>query len=286
MKIAITGGTGFIGRPLAAALSADRHDVVLLRRDAQTGWPAQIDGADIVVNLAGENIGGKRWSTGQKEQILGSRVKATRIVADAIRAAAAPPSLLISGSAVGYYGPRGDEPATEETPAGSDFLARVCVEWEAEATRAASPRTRVVCLRTGLPLEKDGGALPQMIPPFKFGVGGPLGSGRQYWPWIHREDWINLVCWTIQTPAVAGPINATAPNPVTNAEFARALGRALHRPSVMPAPAFALRILLGEMADALLLSGQRAVPAKAERLGFTFRYRELDAALHAIFTRT
>jgi len=191
----------------------------------------------------------------------------------------------VSGSAVGFYGPLGHEIATEDTPAGSDFLAEVCVRWEAEAARATSDRTRIVFIRTGLVLERDGGALPQMLPPFRFGAGGRVGSGRQYWPWIHRDDWMALVRWSIQTPAVSGPLNATGPAPVTNADFARALGRAMRRPAFMPAPAFALRLLLGEMADALLLSGQRAVPAKAERLGFGFRYRTVDDALTAIFLR-
>jgi uncharacterized protein len=283
MKIVMAGGTGFLGRPLAEALAADHHDVLVLTR-ARARWPALIDGADLVVNLAGESIAGKRWSAEQKRRILDSRVTTTRALVDAIGAAVSPPAVFVSGSAVGFYGPRSDEAVTEESPAGSDFLARVCVEWEAEAERAASPRTRVACVRTGLVLEKDGGALAQMLPPFKFGVGGPVGSGRQYWPWIHREDWINLVRWIIHTKAASGPINATAPTPVTNVEFARALGRALHRPAFLPAPSFALRLLLGEMADALLLSGQRAVPAKAERLGFRFGYRDLGQALRAIFT--
>jgi uncharacterized protein (TIGR01777 family) len=156
------------------------------------------------------------------------------------------------------------------------------VAWEAEAMRAASAKTRVVCLRTGIVLEKDGGALPEMLLPFRLGAGGPVGSGRQYWPWIHRDDWVSLVSWTIGGASVSGPVNLTAPSPVTNAEFARALGRAMHRPAFMPAPAFALRLLLGEMADALLLSGQRAVPAKAERLGFTFKYPRLHPALSAL----
>jgi uncharacterized protein (TIGR01777 family) len=175
---------------------------------------------------------------------------------------------------------------TEEAPPGGDFLARVCVAWEAEAMRAASGRTRVVCVRTGVVLEQDGGALPQMLPPFTFGAGGPVGSGRQFWPWIHRDDWVAMVRWAIQTPAASGPLNATAPTPETNRAFAQALGRAIHRPAFVPAPAFALRLLLGEMADALLLSGQRAVPAKAQRLGFTFAYPQLDQALAAIFDRT
>jgi uncharacterized protein (TIGR01777 family) len=200
-----------------------------------------------------------------------------------MRGAARPPSVFVSGSAVGYYGPRGDEVVAETTRPGDDFLARVCAAWEAEASRAAEV-TRVVCVRTGLVLERDGGALPRMLPPFWFGAGGPVGSGTQYWPWIHRDDWIGLVRWAIANPAVSGAINATAPTPETNKAFASALGRALHRPALLPAPAFALRLLLGEMADALLLSGQRAIPEKAQRMGFGFKYAQLDAALQAIFS--
>ena len=304
MKIVIAGGSGFLGRPLAAALARDGNEIVVLTRgsgaarglaqlrsiawtpNGETGpWAAEIDGAAALVNLAGEPIAGRRWSDAQKQRILESRVQATRSLVAAVRAAATPPPIFVSGSAVGYYGPLGDEVATEDTPPGSDFLAHVSVQWEAAATAAASARTRLVCIRTGIVLEKDGGALPQMLPPFKVGAGGPVGSGRQYWPWIHRDDWIALVKWAIQTPAATGALNATAPNPVTNADFARALGRAMHRPAFMPAPAFALRLMLGEMADALLLSGQRAVPAKAERLGFVFRYPQLDQALAAIFGR-
>jgi uncharacterized protein (TIGR01777 family) len=175
---------------------------------------------------------------------------------------------------------------TEDAPTGADFLAQVCRGWEGEAARATSARTRVVCIRTGLVIERDGGALPQMLPPFKLGAGGRVGSGRQYWPWIHRADWVEIVRWVIGSGAatsLTGPLNATAPEPVRNAAFAQALGRALHRTAFMPAPAFALRLLLGEMADGLLLSGQRAVPAKAAALGFSFKYRRLDDALGAIF---
>jgi uncharacterized protein len=304
MKIVIAGGSGFLGRPLAAALARDGDEIVVLTRgsgaarghaqlrsvawtpNGETGpWAAEIDGAAALVNLAGEPIAGRRWNAAQKQRILDSRVQATRSLVAAVRALANPPSTFVSGSAVGYYGPRGDEVATEDTPPGSDFLARACVQWEAAALGAASDRTRLVCIRTGIVLEKDGGALPQMLPPFKVGAGGPVGSGRQYWPWIHRDDWIALVRWTIQTPAATGALNGTAPNPVTNADFARALGRAMRRPAFMPAPAFVLRLMLGEMADALLLSGQRAVPANAERLGFAFRYPRLDQALAAIFGR-
>lgn len=323
MKVVIAGGTGFLGRPLSQALAADGYDVVVLTRpstlrepqsrpeqrrtatgsgraaangtarliewapNGQSGpWASSIDGADAVVNLAGESIAAKRWSAAQKQRILDSRVQATRSLASAIQACSRPPSVFVSGSAVGYYGPLGDDIATEDTPPGSDFLARVCVAWEEEARRAATARTRVTCIRTGLVLARDGGALPPMLPPFMFGAGGPVGSGRQYWPWIHRQDWVDLVRWALRSADSGGAINVTAPNPVTNAEFARALGRAMHRPAFMPAPAFALRLLLGEMADGLVLSGQRAVPRRAERGGFAFTYRTVDDALAAIFDRS
>ncbi|MEP7307706.1 MAG: TIGR01777 family oxidoreductase [Acidobacteriota bacterium] len=307
MKVVIAGGTGFLGRALAEALAADGREVVVLTRGdardkAQTSksrlrsvawnpsveggaWAAEIEGA-AVVNLAGEPIGARRWSVAQKQRILDSRVLATQRLAQAIRGAARGALVLINGSAVGYYGPLHDEVVREDHIAGSDFLSRVCARWESEAVQGVDGTTRVACIRTGLALEKDGGALERMLIPFKLGAGGPLGSGRQYWPWIHRADWIALVRWAIDTPSASGAINATAPNPVTNADFTRALGRALHRPAFLPAPAFALRLALGEMADALLLSGQNAVPAKAEQLGFRFRYPRLDDALHAIFART
>jgi uncharacterized protein (TIGR01777 family) len=301
MRVVIAGGSGFLGRPLTTSLLPDQHEVVVLTRgrsasiaagargvpwdpNGESGsWAAAIEGVQVVVNLAGESIAGKRWTAAQKERIVESRVRATRSLVAAIGGAAAPPSVFVSGSAVGYYGPRGDEPATEETPAGHDFLAQLCERWEQEAMRAASGRTRVACVRTGIVLEKDGGALPEMLPPFRFGAGGRVGSGRQYWPWIHRDDWVALVRWVIDTPAAGGAINATGPRPVTNALFAQALGRAMHRPSFMPAPAFALKLLLGEMAEALLLSGQNALPAKATRGHFQFRYSTVDDALRAIF---
>jgi uncharacterized protein (TIGR01777 family) len=304
MRVVVAGGTGFLGTPLVSSFARDGHDVVVLTRGSQRSsglqpanvsflpwapngdagsWKSAIDGAGAVVNLAGESIAGKRWSADQKQRILDSRVRATRSLVAAIGEAARPPQVFVSGSAVGYYGPLGDQIVEEDGRPGSDFLATVCVEWEREAAPAAD-RTRLVCVRTGLVLEKDGGALPEMLPPFWFFVGGPVGTGRQYWPWIHRDDWLALVRWSIATPAVAGALNATAPNPVTNAEFARALGAALHRPAFMPAPAFALRLMLGEMADGLLLSGQRAVPARATQAGFTFKYARVDDALAAIFS--
>jgi len=302
VKIVIAGGSGFLGDALGQAFADDQHEVVVLTRGAARppadsrrrlvawtpngdagAWASELNGATAVVNLAGESIAAKRWSAVQKLRILDSRILATRSLVAAIGTAASPPVVFVSGSAVGYYGPRGDDIATEDAPAGTDFLADVCVRWEAEASHATTPRTRVALVRTGLVLDRRGGALPRMLPPFWFGAGGPVGSGQQYWPWIHLRDWVDLVRWIVRSANVSGPINVTAPTPATNAEFARTLGRVLRRPAVLPAPAFALRLLLGEMADALLLSGQRAVPAKAERLGFNFRYRDLDDALRSIF---
>ncbi len=303
MRIVIAGGTGFLGRPLGEALTRDGHEVVVLSRRAPTNgtgtaqpsrvswtpdgrigpWANVIDGAGAIVNLAGEPIAAKRWTVAQKQRILESRVLATRSLAAAINRSARPPAVFVSGSGVGYYGPLGAEIAAENHAGGTDFLAGVCSKWEQEAGGVNPASTRLVRIRTGLVLERDGGALPKMLPPFWFGMGGPVGSGRQYWPWIHRADWIALVRWTIATATATGAFNASAPHPVTNGEFARALGRAVHRPAFMPAPGFAMKIVLGEMADALLLAGQRAVPAKAEALGFTFRYKTIDDALRAIF---
>jgi uncharacterized protein (TIGR01777 family) len=298
MHIVIAGGSGFLGTALTRALARDGHTVTILTRRATAGFPDQprvshvswdpngrsgpwagvLNDADAVVNLAGESIAAKRWSAAQKTKIRESRLHATRSLTTAIRAATRAPSALVSGSAVGYYGDRGDETITESSPPGHDFLAAVAQEWEAAAAEAAQV-TRVVLIRTGIVLDRHGGALPKMLPPFQMFVGGPLGSGRQYMPWIHKEDWLRLVTWATTHEGARGPLNATSPSPVTNAEFARALGRALKRPSLLPAPSFALRLALGEMADALLLSGQRALPVRATDLGFSFRYSNIDEAL-------
>jgi hypothetical protein len=300
MHIVIAGGSGFLGQLLTTALGRDGHDVTILTRDVPklvpggkvrfvawtpdgtTGpWAKEIDGAGAVVNLTGESIAGRRWSAAQKQRIRDSRVLATRSIVSAIQGARQAPQALVSGSAVGYYGPRGDEVITEEEPPGRDFLAGVAAEWEAEAMRATSA-TRVACIRTGIVLHRRGGALPKMLPPFWFGAGGPVGTGRQFWPWVHWQDWVDLVRFVIRNSSASGPLNASAPNPVTNRDFARALGRALHRPALMPTPGFALKLMLGEMAEALLLSGQRVVPAKAERLGFTFAFRDVEETLRAV----
>jgi uncharacterized protein (TIGR01777 family) len=298
MMIVLAGGSGFLGAALARAWRADGHRVKILtrqpRRDddvawspegSDTGWMAVIDGADVVVNLAGESIAGARWSASRKAAILGSRRSATRAIVAAIQAARVPPGTLISSSAIGIYGSRGDEVLTEESAPGSDFLADVCRAWEAEA-HAAQPLTRVVLLRSGVVLAGGAGALPQMALPFRFFAGGPVGSGSQYISWIHLADWVAMVRWALATALVAGPVNLTAPAPVTNAEFARALGRAMRRPALLRAPSFALRLALGEMADALLLGGQRVLPAKAEKRGFEFQYGTVEAALGEIYARS
>ncbi len=294
MRVAVTGGAGFLGGALVERLRGDGHTVTVLTRgpsgagrvhwdpESPTGaWTSTLDGSDAVINLAGESIAGGRWTARRKALIRDSRVKSTRALASAIREARRPPAVFVSGSAVGIYGSRGDEPLTEESALGSDFLASVGIEWEREAL-AAAPVTRVVLVRTGLVLDKSGGALPQIAMPFYFFAGGPAGSGRQQMSWIHRDDWVELVRWSLSNAAVTGPLNATAPNPVTNREFARTLGRVLRRPGFVPTPALALRLALGEMAEALLLSGQRVLPAKAQSLGFAFRYPLLEPALRAV----
>ncbi|HVC20909.1 MAG TPA: TIGR01777 family oxidoreductase [Vicinamibacterales bacterium] len=299
MRIVVAGGSGFLGRPLCDTLAAAGHEITVLTRgpdrargpirdrhwtpNGQPGpWAAAVDHADAVINLAGEPLTAHRWSAARKRRLVTSRLLATDSLVAAIDAAPTPPAVLLSSSAVGYYGAHGDEEVTEETGPGSGFAARLCVGWERAAERAAGAGTRVTCLRTGLVLGRDGGALVQMALPFRLYIGGPIGSGRQYMPWIHLADWVRLVVWMIDTPAATGPINGTAPTPVTNAAFCAALGRALGRPSWLRAPAFAVRLALGEMAT-IALDGQRALPARALALGFTFRYRRLDEALTEIY---
>lgn len=302
--VVIAGASGVLGRPLVERLSTAGYAVVVLSRsagaqerattrngvktmawtpDGTAGpWAGVVDGAAAVINLAGASIAGERWNEARKQQILESRIASTRSLVTAIQAARQPPGVFISASGVGYYGACGDEPVTELTGPGKDFLANVCVQWEGEAMRAESDVTRVVTLRTGLVLARDGGALKEMLPPFWFGVGGPIGSGRQYWPWIHRRDWLALTQFALEQSGVSGAVNVTAPTPLPNREFAKALGRAVHRPALFPLPGFALRIIVGELADGLL-TGQRALPAKATRAGFTFEFETLDEAFADLF---
>ena len=299
MKVVITGATGFIGSILAERLRSTSHSLVLLSRrppsnvDAvDRGWRAwappaggewerALDGADGVINLAGEPIAGKRWSHEQKEKLRSSRIDSTRALVNAIAKAKVKPKFLLSGSAVGYYGPHGDEILTESSAPGADFLSRLCLDWESEAMKAEAHGLRVATIRTGIVLGKGKGALAKMVPPFKMFVGGPLGSGKQYMPWIHIEDEVGLMVFLAQNEHARGPFNATAPNPVTMNEFAKALGEVLNRPSWISVPPSALAVIAGEMAD-MLLTGQRAVPEAATKLGYVFKYPLIGSALQSL----
>ena len=284
MKAVIGGANGLIGSALVRALRTRGDEVVPLVRgaggvkwDGRSVPGAALDGADAVVNLAGASLAGKRWSEAYKQEIVESRVASTRAFVEAMRAARPRPRVLVNASAVGVYGGRGDEELTEASAPGTDFLAGVCKAWEAEAQRAEELGVRTVPLRTGVVLAREGGALKQMLPPFKAFVGGPIGSGKQWFPWIHIADEIGILLWALDG-AVRGPVIAAAPNPARMKEFAQALGRALHRPAVFAVPALVLRLGLGEMAE-VLLDGQRAVPRKALEGGYRFRFPELPAAL-------
>ncbi len=295
MRIVLAGATGFLGRPLTARLVAAGHAVTVLTRRPSAGspipqvqwqpdgtagpWAGIIDGADAVVNLSGAPLAPRRWTTERKRVLVDSRVLPNRSLVAAIGAAKTPPRVLVSASGAGYYGHCGDRTITEEAPPGDDFLGRLALEWEGAANVARTLGTRAVAIRTGLVLGEGGGVLAPMLPPFRLGLGGPFGDGRQYWPWVHLDDWLALVEFTLVQPGVDGPFNNSAPEPATNQEFARTLARVLHRPCLFRVPAFALRLAMGEMADGLLLSGQRAVPARALSLGFRFRYESLEAAL-------
>lgn len=301
MRIVVTGAAGFIGTPLSASLILRGHELTILtrtiRRTAsrsarvqhvewkpsdETSFVAEIDGCDAVINLAGENIAARRWTRKQKEKILTSRVLATRSLVRSIQKASRKPKILISASAMGYYGPRGDEPLDETASCGEGFLASTCKAWEAHAVRAEDFGVRVVRLRIGVVLGKDGGALRKMVPPFKLFLGGWLGSGRQWMSWIHIEDAVRLIDTCLSNDGLRGPVNVTAPEPVTNKVFSIALAQVLRRPCLMPVPPFALKLLLGEMAEELLLKGQRVIPKKVLDVGFEFRFPEIHGALEHI----
>lgn len=302
MHTGITGATGLIGRAVAGELLARGQMTTGFTRGDGRGLPAgartvrwnplaetgeadpafdeAVAGLDAIVHLAGEPVG-KRWTPARKRAIRASRVRGTGRVVSAIARAASPPKRLLCASAIGYYGPRGDEELAEDAAPGNDFLAGVAKEWEAAAAEARNSGVEVASLRIGVVLSADGGALGAMLPPFRLGVGGRLGGGRQWMPWIHIADIAGAIVHLLEAPAgsLAPVYNLTAPNPATNAEFTRALGRVLHRPAVLPAPGFAVRLALGEMADALLLSGQRVVPRQLRKEGFRFTHPELEPAL-------
>ena len=298
MNITITGATGFLGRPLVARLAAAGHQLHVLGRRRSESLPlsaqfsawdatnepphASLESAEAIIHLAGEPVA-QRWTADVKQRIYDSRVKGTANLVAAIAGLSRRPRVLISGSAIGIYGSRGDEPLVESSAPGTDFLARLGLAWEAEAVRAETLGLRVVTLRTGLVLGR-GGALAKMLPPFRLGVGGKIGSGHQWMSWIHIRDWANLVSFALENPGLRGPVNATAPGPVTNEAFTRALAAVLHRPAILPVPEFALKLMFGEMGDVILAS-QRVLPKAARAAGFQFEFPELQPALLEILHR-
>jgi uncharacterized protein (TIGR01777 family) len=297
MHIAVTGSGGLIGSALVLFLATGGHEVIRLVRRSPSGddvlWdPAQgvrdlsrLEGVDAVIHLAGENIAVGRWTAQRKEEIRRSRVEGTRRLSESLANLSRRPKVLVSASAVGFYGDRSDEILTEESAPGKDFLAQVCQEWEAVTEPASRVGIRVVCLRFGMILSPAGGALKKMLLPFKFGAGGRMGSGEQYVSWIAIDDAIEAIDHAMYTESLRGPVNAVSPTPVTNAEFTRVLGRVLSRPALLPMPAFAARALFGELADALLLASQQVVPTRLQESGFRFGYPELEGALRHLLGR-
>ena len=291
--IAISGSTGLVGRVLCDALATDGLRMLrLVRRDQPSDhetvrWdpasgpanPAQLEGIDAVVHLAGENIAEGRWSNAKKRRIRDSRVVGTRSLCESLISLERPPSVLVAASAIGFYGDRGDEILDETSAAGSGFLSDVCREWETATQPALDRGIRVVNLRIGVVLSTAGGALKKMLLPFQFGAGGRVGSGRQYWSWIALDDLVRVIRYCLEGTQLRGPVNAVAPAPVTNSEFTAVLGRVLRRPTLLPLPAFAARLVLGEMANELLLSSARVIPKRLQESGFTFRHDQIEGAL-------
>jgi hypothetical protein len=299
VKIVIAGGTGWLGSALAYSLLSDRHDVVALTRSASSSpsgtsrrvqwdgrtvadWATELDDAEAIVNFAGASIGEGRWTAARKRILYASRIDSTTALVAALEQAGHRPEVLANVSAVGYYGDRGEDLVTETDPPGADFLARLAADWEAAAAPARALGVRVAILRLGLVLGPDGGALPRLAAPFRFFVGGPLGTGKQWVSWVHIDDVVGLFRFALERPDVVGPINVTAPAPARNRDFSATVARALGRPSWLPVPGIALRLVLGEIADSLL-GGQRVAPTLAERLGYRFREPSLLPALERIF---
>jgi uncharacterized protein (TIGR01777 family) len=297
MRVVVSGASGLIGSALCATLTADGHDVVKLVRRAADGGEIQwnpkqgelpagaLEGCDAVVHLAGAGIGDHRWTDSYKAEIRDSRVQSTELLSTAIARSTNGPKVLLSGSAIGYYGDGGDRELDESAANGNDFLAQLCREWEAATGTAEAAGTRVAHLRTGIVLAGNGGALRKMLPLFRLGFGGRFGNGRQWQSWISLADQVGAICHLLASD-VTGAVNLTAPAPVTGSEFARTLGKALHRPSLLPVPSFAPKLLLGgELVDALLISGQRAIPRVLQSRGFEFQHPTLEVALRAVLAR-
>ncbi len=293
MKIIIAGASGFVGKALVSALKKEGHTLYLLTRGpsqpeaGKSHWDPEhgeidrkiLEGSDVWINLAGENIAGRRWTEKYKEKILNSRVKGTRLIAETAATLEKPPKVIINASATGYYGDRGEEILTEESAPGKGFLANVCQQWEAALDPAEAQGIRVVKMRFGVVLGKEGGFLKQVTLPFKLCLGGVIGSGKQWMSWVALEDLVQAVLFVINEPSCQGVYNVVAPHPVTNKEFTTALGKTLHRPTIFPLPAGVARVVFGEMADALMLSSTRVLPVRLERSGFIFRDPEIKHAL-------
>ncbi len=292
MRILITGATGLLGQALTTSLLENGHEVLKASRkdpidESHVKWsidsgfadPEKLEGLDVVVHLAGENVSGLRWTDEKKKAIRDSRILGTRNVVDAISNLKNKPKTFIASSAIGFYGERGDEEMTETSPAGDNFLAGVCKEWEIESRRAEDAGIRTVLLRTGIVLSKEGGALSTMLLPFKMGVGGVVGSGKQWMSWISLDDEVAIINYCIENENIRGAVNAVAPNPVTNAEFTKTLGEVLYRPTFLPLPEFAVSMIFGEMGDALLLASTKVLPKRLEDAGFEFKYPNLKEAI-------
>lgn len=293
MHVAVTGASGLVGSTLLPLLSTGRHQVTrLVRRAAGEGeatWdpasgvePSALEGVDAVVHLAGENIAAARWTAAAKQRIRDSRVQGTRVLSETLSRSPRPPKVLVSASAIGFYGNRGDEELTEDSAAGAGFLAEVVRDWEAATEPARAAGIRVVNLRFGVILSPRGGALAKMLLPFKLGAGGRVGDGRQYWSWISIDDAAGAIYHSMMADGLSGPVNAVAPHAVRNSEFTETLGRVLRRPTILPMPAFAARLALGEMADDLLLASARVIPRQLERTDYVFRQPTLELALRHV----
>jgi uncharacterized protein len=298
MRVIIPGGTGLIGSHLAKSLAGSGHEVILLSRQPEkysrtlpkeiqiekwdgrsaAGWSNLADGADVIINLAGENLAAGRWTEQRKKRILESRVNAGQAVVQAVEQAVQKPHLVIQSSAIGYYGNRPEDPADENTPPGDDFLARVCQAWEESTQAVESFGVRRVIIRTGVILSTEGGPLPRMLLPMRLFVGGPLGNGKQWLSWIHLDDEIRAIQFLMDHPSALGPYNLNAPQPVRNRELMKILGKVIRRPSFIPAPGFAIRLLFGEMAT-IVLDGTKVIPEKVQQLGFSFTFNDVESAL-------
>jgi uncharacterized protein len=303
MRVIITGGTGLLGRPLCAALIQKGHEVVVLSRNpdqakampagvnmaawdgkSANGWGHLADGVGAIVNLAGEGLADGRWSDERKARIVRSRIDAGRAVVQAVQQAANKPAVVLQSSAVGYYGPRQDEIITEASGPGSDFLARLCFDWEASTAAVEKFGVRRPVIRTGIVLSNEGGAFPKLVLPFRLFAGGPIGSGKQWYPWIHIEDEVRAILFLLEHESATGPFNLTAPAPLTNKELAATIGKVMGRPALFPAPGLAMRMVFGEMAT-VLLDGQRAIPQRLQECGFTFTYPTAEEALRDLLKK-